>query len=121
MDSMKKLMLNLIFLLNMKCHFKKNIYFCRCFSGCSAARLARYVRDVEVVSSNLTTPTKKGGLVPPFLFSIANCYSLFFTSFSNSSNLFSSSFILSFCFSIISCCSCTAFTRGTTINPYAMP
>ena len=27
-------------------------------SGCSAARLARYVRDVEVVSSNLTTPTK---------------------------------------------------------------
>ncbi len=36
----------------------KKLYFCgHIFSGCSAVRLARYVRDVEVVSSNLTTPT----------------------------------------------------------------
>ena len=30
-------------------------------AGCSAARLARHVRDVEVVSSNLTIPTLSVG------------------------------------------------------------
>ena len=29
------------------------------FSGCSTVRLARHVRDVEVGSSNLLTPTSK--------------------------------------------------------------
>ena len=32
--------------------------FFRGYSGCSAARLARFVRDEEVGSSNLPTPTK---------------------------------------------------------------
>ena len=36
-----------------------NLYYLAFYSGCSAARLARFVRDEEVGSSNLLTPTNK--------------------------------------------------------------
>ncbi len=35
----------------------KKLYLCTGFSGCSAARLARVVRDDEVGGSNPLTPT----------------------------------------------------------------
>ena len=44
-----------------------NLYFCAP-SGCSTARLVRYVRDVEVAGSNPVIPTRKATLRVAFSF-----------------------------------------------------
>ena len=41
------------------CYLEKVVYLCKCFSGCSAVRLAHLLWEQGVVGSNPATPTNK--------------------------------------------------------------